>query len=412
MNKIVFFSLLIFFNIICCLFASLEERITDITFNGLKRTREQTVMQIIHPVKVGEYYTEETEEKIIQALRGSGLFNPEVGVKSFKTKDGIRIQINLKERWTMIILPSFSGTGEGDWRGGIMAIEKNFLGLNKTMVLGFSAGSDGSKAIVAHKDPLFMGSKNVFGVSASFGPNTVTDVNEEGDILREYKSDDYRIALKVEYPFLDKLFLTASTSYKTSHLTSTEKASSSPASDMDNLRFKGGMKWKNIYHGIPYDRGLILELSSTNGQGLNNTDDYVTYDSSAEWSFSPWKNHLIDFTLLGRWGDTPAQAEQRLGNTTGSYILPKGVTADNYISSVFSYNIPIKYFSWGTFSIKGFYETGMFESDLTDSTMYHGPGTGFEIYLNNLAIPAVGANTGWNMNTGIMQFELSMGFSM
>jgi len=71
--------------------------IKDIQFEGLKRTRDKIALTIVRPVEIGDLFTDDTVEIIIQELRETKIFNPNVLVFTEITGDEVTIRVVLKD---------------------------------------------------------------------------------------------------------------------------------------------------------------------------------------------------------------------------------------------------------------------------------------------------------------------------
>jgi len=387
-------------------------RINQIRFDGLRKTREKTVLRILEPIRPGAPFSAGIEEKIIQDLRESGLFNPEISVQTEIDGPNVTLTVMLKERWSLIPVPLFSFAKNGDWKVGFIAIENNLLGFNKILGLGSSIGSDGWSILSFYSDPYLFGSDLAFSAGINAGLDENEDLRPDEAVLRDYKADKVGLTVGLEFPVGDRLFLTGEWEYDRSIL----RKDSAAAEGMTNLHstgIRGELKWKDLYYDIPFQRGLLIKGRAGWNWGLDDeTEHYPVLDGKLKWSGAPWLNHLLSMTAGFGWGKLPAQKEFRLGGQPGSYTLPmQKITADQYIAVGGEYNLPVRSFNWGTLTVKGFYEAGLIESETLSRTVYHGPGFGMEIYINDLAIPAIGLNFGWNLETGLFQFSAGIGMS-
>lgn len=410
LEKGILFSLILLFVLVSSgLFASDDVIVEDIVFTGLKRTKPGTAFQIIRPLEIGAAYTAETEELLIQALREAGIFNPDITVDASREGDGVRIVVHVKDRWTLIPVPIFGLAKDGSWSGGALTIENNFFGFNKTLGLGFFFGSEGWTLISFFSDPLFLGSNLGVTAGISAGLDEAADQDVEENAIRDYQADKLGFSFGMEYPIIGPLSLVGTWEYDRSY-SRTEGESSVTVPDLDTFGITGGFKWKDLFYDIPYDKGLLLKFSSSWNWGWRGTEDFLTLRGKIEWSFSPWSDHLLTLSVGGGWGDLPIQKQFRLGGRPGSYTLPMNkIAADGYAAGAVVYNVPLWFFPGGTLSGKGFYEAGYLESDLIAPTYYHGLGLGFDVFVNNLAIPAVSLNLGWNLMTGKVQFSAGVG---
>lgn len=383
--------------------------IKEIQFEGLKRTRPHIALQIVRPVEIGDIFTAETEETIIQELRETKIFNPEISVSTEFVADEAFITVVLRDRWTLIPVPLFSFSNNGKWRVGVLAIEGNFLGFYKTLGLGFFYGSEGWSVLSFYNDRIFLGTDMKFTAGFSAGVNEVTDQNVYEQTLREYQSDDLGFSLKLEYPFSEEFSLAGRWEYDQSKLRD-HSALATGIPDMYTTGILGEIKWKDIYYDIPYEKGLLTKASYAWNWGFNDSENFSTVKGKLKWSFNPWWKHLFSMEVGGGWGTMPVQKQFRLGGTSVSRVLPSNsIAADEYVSSAFTYDIPVWFFRGGTLSAKAFYEVGYYRSDLVDRTLFHGPGLGIDVFINNLGIPAVQFNFGWNLETGRFQFSAGVG---
>ncbi|MDA3810194.1 MAG: BamA/TamA family outer membrane protein [Spirochaetaceae bacterium] len=381
--------------------------IKEITLTGLKRTKDNVLLQIIEPVRVGGFYTEDTEDIIIQNLRETGIFVPEIEISTDIIGNEAFINILVKDKWTLIPIPIFSITKGESWNAGILTIENNLLGFYKTLGLGFFFGSQGWTLLSFYVDPYFFQSDVTFTTSLAAGFDEVTDLRVDESIAREYQTDRLSVSLGAEYPITKRFSFGGALEYDL-YLLRDESPSILP--DINSIGINSNIQWKDVFYDIPYEKGLTAQLSATANWDFNSQTFYPVINSDMQWSFTPWFKHLISLKAMGGWGQMPVQKQFRLGGLDGSRVLPMDkVAADEYVTSAIIYNIPLWMFKGGTISSKFFYEAGYFKSDLIGRTLFHGPGLGLEFFINNLAIPAVGLNLGWNLETGEMQFSAGIG---
>lgn len=387
-----------------------EVIIKEINFIGLKRTKQKTALQIVRPVEIGAVYNEETEAVIIQELREEGIFNPEITTSTEIKGQDAYITVNVKDRWTLIPIPIFSFSKNGTWRMGVLGIEGNLLGYNKTLGLGFFFGSEGWSLLSFYSDNIFLGTDMTFSSSVNLGLNETTDENVEEETIRSYQADEIRLGMALEYPFTEELSLEGGWGYDRSVLRE-ESSITTGLEDLNSTGLSGTLKWKDIYYDIPYEYGLLAKFRYRWNWGLQETQNYQKITGTLKWGINPaWKHLLLLQANTGYSVNLPAQTQFRLGGRPGSLILPMGrIAANEYATSTAVYNAPLWYFPGGTLSLKAFYEGGYYKSDLVDQTLFHGPGTGIEIFINDLAIPALQFNIAWNLETGRYQFTAGVG---
>lgn len=384
--------------------------IQEITFIGLKRTKEKTALQIVRPVEIGDVYSDESEDIIVQELREAGIFNPEITVSTEIDGNDAFITVDVKDRWTLIPIPIFSFSQNGAWQVGVLGIEGNLLGYNKTLGLGFFFGSEGWSLLSFYSDSIFLGTDMTFSSSVNLGLNETTDENVDEETIRSYQSDEIRLGMSLEYPFTEKFSITGGWGYDRAILRD-DSAIATGLPNLNSTGLSGKVKWKDFYYDIPYEYGLLASVNYGWNWGLQNTESYQKITGKLKWGLNPaWKHLFLITADAGYSTNLPVQSQFRLGGAPGSLVLPMGrIAADEYAKSAAVYNVPLWSFPGGTLSMKAFYEVGYYNSDLINNTLFHGPGTGIEIFINDLAIPALQFNIAWNLETGRYQFTAGVG---
>ncbi len=386
----------------------MERSINTITIQGNVRTREDVIRRIL-PVREGDLYGEDTKEEIIQKLRSTGLFNPEIEVMARETDGKTDILITLKDKWTLIPIPIVSVADQGSWRAGALVIEGNLLGFYKTLGLGFFYGSDGYSLLSFFSSPLLLNTDMTLTAGFSAGFDETEDLTMEEDLLREYQADTLSGSLGLEYPLGQALFFTGGWEYDRSAL----KEKSREQTGIPDMEFTGlsaELKWKDLYYDIPYETGLLLKGVYSWNWGLAETENFPVIEGKIRGALTPWAGHLIRLDGQYGSGDLPVQKEFRLGGLPGTQVLPMDrITADEYLATSLSYNVPVWTFSGGTISAKAFYEVGFYSTETIERTFFDGPGAGLELFINDLAIPAVTMNFGWNRKTESLQFSAGIG---
>jgi outer membrane protein assembly factor BamA len=353
-NKKILISLLILISL-PALYGSDQIIIREISISGLKRTKEGVVYKILEPIKIGNSYSDNTEETIIQELRETGIFNPEISVHTEIINNEAYISIEVHDRWTLLPIPFFSISDNSSWYAGMVAYENNLLGYYKTMALFFQYGSGGWTFVGSYNDPLLFNSDLQLTSGLALGLNEVEAVDIYGETIREYDADAIGAYMILEYPFADKLSLSGTLKYDKSSIRE-ESTTDSFVSDMNTLEIKGTLNWVDIYYDIPYEKGLNISVSPSWDFGFDNTDNFPALEGNISFAFSPWYNHLIDFYMTGGVGDLPVQKQYNLGGTEGTRVLPMGqIYADEYFAGSIAYNIPFFSFKGGTLSSRVFY---------------------------------------------------------
>ena len=90
-------------------------------------------------------------------------------------------------------------------------------------------------------------------------------------------------------------------------------------------------------------------------------------------------------------------------------ILPRRYSARQYGS--FSAGLEKHLFSlrWGSLSALASWQSVFSHGPISGNDFSHGPSGGVRFYLTRLALPALGVNLAYNMNSGLFQTAFSIG---
>ena len=381
--------------------------IKEIRFHGLKRTRNRTALNIILPVAPGETYSPETDESIIQKLRETGIFNPEIRVETCPGDAGILIDVYVRDKWTLVPIPFAAFSKDGSWSGGLMGIEHNLLGLNKTLGGGVFFGSFGWSGLGFYRDPRFLGRNLSFSTSVKGGVNDVEILNPDEETILEYKENILQLRMGIEYPFSEQLSIKGEGRFDHSEMLT---GPADNREDSQSMGPGGRILWQDLYYDIPYCYGFYAETEGWAMEGLNGSDSYQVLKGEIYRAFNPFYRHQLKFAVKGARGfHFPAREQFLLGGGRGSFTLPGDQAAEQYLMAWAAYGMPLLSFPWGTLAFRTLYEAGVYESEYLEREFYHGPGAGIEIYLNDIAFPAFMLTAGWNLKTGRYQIAAGIG---
>lgn len=134
---------------------ALGERIVDVRVLGNVRTQEDTVRSIAG-VRIGDTLENDTLETVRERLNTAGLF-ADVNVWWEAQGEGVRVNIAVKDKFPWAPVPT------GSWSAnnksvGLVFVHGNLFGLGKQMVIGARLATLDSGALVAYRDPALFGS--------------------------------------------------------------------------------------------------------------------------------------------------------------------------------------------------------------------------------------------------------------
>lgn len=131
------------------------EPITDVRILGNARTNEDTVRSIAG-VKIGDVLEADTLETVRERLNTVGLF-ADVNVWWETQGEGVRVNIAVKDKFPWAPVPT------GSWSAnnkslGLLFVHGNLFGRGKQMVIGARIATLDSGAVLAYRDPALFGS--------------------------------------------------------------------------------------------------------------------------------------------------------------------------------------------------------------------------------------------------------------
>lgn len=131
------------------------ERVTDVRIVGNNRTGEDTVRSLAG-IRIGETLEVNTLSSVRERLNTAGLF-ADVNVWWENYGEGVRINIAVKDKFPWAPVPT------GSWSAnnkslGLLFVHGNLFGRGKQMVLGGKLATLDSGLLIAYRDPALFGS--------------------------------------------------------------------------------------------------------------------------------------------------------------------------------------------------------------------------------------------------------------
>ena len=76
------------------------------------------------------------------------------------------------------------------------------------------------------------------------------------------------------------------------------------------------------------------------------------------------------------------------------------------------YDYPFLNQRWGALVLSHFWEYGVYAGDAVDPQRFFGPGGSFRVFIRQVAIPALGLNIGYNLQTRRPAVSFTIGAQM
>jgi len=370
-----------------------EITIRSIKFEGLKRTRNSTMFNILSPINNGTIYTSSTTNDIIEKLNSEHIFQPDITFDTVYEDNYVDITVYVKDRWTLVPVPMLSFS-DSSWYVGLYLFEKNLFGFNKNLNITGYYGSHGWGVRGEYKDKKFLLQNLNMNIILDGGESVIADRDIKNDsISRMYQNIFLKTDILFKYQLLPELSLGGGIKYEyyddiENKISRVEKVNS--------LGPYIGMEYKKMNYEYPFEEGVAIRFNSGYQFSLINNENYYSINGEVNASYILTEIQRIGGAFFLGHGDLPAQKEFRLGGKMGTYTLPQSVIAADYYSSVTAFyeiaflDLALRHKkSFATLAVQIFYEGGLYGSEILDNTWHHGPGFGVFLYTPLVSLPAV-----------------------
>ncbi len=380
--------------------------IGEINIVGNTRTKEKTILRLSQ-IEEGMDFTDSTTEMIERKLKKSGLF-AEQTVRVGTLPDGsVSVAIEVEEKWSLIPLPVFFTDGES-LMGGFVVIETNLAGTAKQVISGVMGGTDGLSGFAVYVDPALFQSPWGLSVSASAGVEEQEVDRPDGSLAYLIDGEKVGASFGIGYNFYNNLQLEGkirADEYFVESDGGIDLSSEKTSEQQVGIRGRYDAT-------IPYGSLLKGPLAAFETAYLFQTESF-TLKGSFEMNIPTFKGQRGRILVKGGYGEKPFYQEDSVSGLDGFRTLPFGKTfADDYWSVSAGYDIPVLQQNWGALALTAFYERGWYASSLSGDYDFHGPGGGFRVYLKRIAVPALGLDIAYNLDTDQTVFSVAVGMRM
>lgn len=385
--------------------------VSRVVYEGNKRTRESTLRELTG-LAAGMRLSEIDPEAVRQAVLKSGIFS-EVGLSVQVDGEKAVVTLRVREKWTLIPVPSAS-FGNDEWSAGLTVVEYNFLGLRKTLVINAKDSNLGLGGLLAYTDPRFLHSRASFSAFVHGGTATRQAEYAGGGTYASFDETTAAGGLSMTYPSESRL---------NGELDLTLRYSGVGAADAARYGLR-----QNLVRLIPaavlnYDDRAVIgyrkvgtsgSLSYTHDFGLEGSPSYDMVAGNAETDLEILWGWYLEAGFTGHWSTRSLQA---LGSLSGSgfRLLPQDYSFSASIAAAYAdLMIPLVRSGWSVMEIGPFYEGGLYTTGLAqdDSSIFHGPGFSYRLYLHNIALPAIEVDAGYDIPVSNFVFSVNIGLSL
>ncbi len=380
----------------------------SIAVHGNTRTRTGYITHLVQDcLKREDADNKISTDEIRTCVMNSKLFSE----ATVHLKEDNIINVEVKERWTLIPIPLIQSSG--DYTSyGLFVMESNLLGAGIKLFTGASFSTQGNSFFLMLKNP-----------SVRFTPwgMSLLMMKVYDDIDSEYKNTVYEnlsgkaraVRPGISYRLTPELTASTGISYFDTEF---EVNDSGNFTSYNSLLHEIKLTYKDADFKFYFEEGTKGYMEYMYEFTRSDNSSYVfKWEAAIEWEKNLISKNALQVGL--RYEATNAEDSGRalhLGQDRGYRgIQSKSLWATESVALALDYQIPIAIRSYGTWTVAPFMDAGWFNPvhELGADT-YHSYGAGIYLYLKEIAIPGLGLVIGQNDDFlgGFVMFTL--GFSV
>ncbi len=383
-------------------------KIKEFTISGLEKTEKSVVMEMAKTRK-GDPLSAFDADNLVQELRKSGVIK-DVRIDYTNTMDSVLVSIDIKEKISLIPIPMVI-SNSSSFSAGLFLIESNLFGLNKKLFLGGIFGTAGWLAMIGYTDPSFLDSKFTGGIYFNAGYKELENSDMDGDVYKKYNRTKTISKISGGYRFSREFTLLLTSAFYYADVEKDEKLSYDFTGETKSVNPGIKFRYDSMHHTGLFKYGFQAEGEFE--YGFSSIKQYYTFYGKSQYSIRLFKKHLAAFKINGGVADAPDVLIKRIGGKPGFKTLPaEKIVSNKYISSTAMYELPVLKISWVTFTILGFFEGGTYQDETEEYKNFYGPGTGMRMYLKDIALPALGFDYAYNIETSGHEISAAVGMTM
>ncbi len=387
-----------------------DRPIAAIRVEGLRRTRQGVVQQWIE-CAVGAPLSSCDLPAIRERIYRLAIFSA-VEVALNEQPAGVEIVFRLEEKWSLYPVPMLWYSPESQI-AGLVLVEANLFGYNKGLAIGGAYSNRGWYSLAGYNDPN-IAYTNLWGsLHAFLGSGVVEDDAPDGSIEQSFDMTRFDLEYALGWTFWDRVSPTWNGGLRVARVGAVHVPGSEPAADASVAVQAFQLTYSDRRFRDLYDEGLRLSAEVQHSFPLDRGSP--TYDDAifdAKLARPAPLGGFLDARAHAFVGSMPIVFEERLGGLDGSRTLPGSglVAADRYASLSLAYQVPFLMLEPATASGVVFGEVGRYARNAEPAVTYGGPGVGLRVYLKRVAMPAVGADVGYEVASSRISFSISVGY--
>ena len=388
--------------------------IVSIEISGLKRTKIFIARMPLEKF-IGRDASTLEDLEVETAVVATGTLEPK-SVELIKGADGIILHVTVAEKWTILPYPVFMYTSTG-YNFGLYLLDYNFLGIRDSAAIGGTYGKNGWSILTTYSHTPNERGKPGWTAYFAFNKRSRADLDKYQIAHRYYSINQLRASFGMSYPIANYLSGSSTVSFSNTSFNSISNAFNAPDRGamligISQVISTGKSSWDGYFlsqKSFSFDYSFYIGLKSQSYHQAG-------YRAVFEHSLTPGLRALIrsgaviksaadlKSPLNPLYEDNPARSQ--------ADILPAGFAAKNYAGFSAGLEVYVVKFKWGLVSITGSWQLVFSYGSISGFEFDNGPYAGLNVYLNRVAIPAMGFGLTYNLNSGVLQYGLNLSMSI
>lgn len=382
----------------------------DIQINGLKKTRESYLRQVL--AKYNDIPAAELDLNDVETtLQEQGLFSSIEAYLDYNDQNNIALVINVAEKISFLPIPFAMYSSNTGFMGGLMVMDTNAFGVKDNYVVGGIFSKSMQMGVTSFTKPSLGRTQPGFSVSGSFAhrKNELEDSHE--DTVLSYRTIGGSVSASVSDKLTEHVTVQAGVRYQYTHISLGDEYESYG----DTLKTS---------HACSVNGSTRVNFAALNEWFLSNR----TATLGAEMTFfstgkkAPSLNGQIAlqqplpvsrlrllatvsafYTKDGCITLYPSQS------AIGTTIMPGKFHAPRMLGSTFGLEVGLAKTNIATFSVYALYENVLTEEWEGDALMNQGYSAGAKMYLAKIAFPAMAIGFSHNVTRHKAKFSVAFG---
>ncbi|MDR2185929.1 MAG: hypothetical protein LBO80_09760 [Treponema sp.] len=388
----------------------LGNEITAVSILGLKRTKPHVAEQYVKKF-LGRDAASLDLKEVEGAVLETGILEPvSVSIGDDPEGGGRLLQIELREKWSIIPFPLFFIGSGGDMGGGAFFMDANAFGVNDKMILGGLYRSSGWMVTAMYISTPDRDHVPGWSLRGSYAQEDRTGADQENNDIRRFSQESAAVSAGISYPLNEFFVPSLRASYDGRLLRHSDDPLRAPREDAHTISLSPELVLqKTVWDGyLSAQQNVSLAYIFTIG---------IDFPSSHALSFQAvYERSLIPGFKLGLKAgvlyDPDAEVLFESPPSAAQVdILPRNFAARNYAGGSFDIEKYIYKFSFGTLSLLASYQGVWSQGPVLGRRFDHGAAGSLRFYLSKLALPAIGVGVTYNVAAKYFQTNLSVGVS-